>query len=122
MVHKPSSLADSLNHDMMVEAILYMGIIVSTSLTFFAHAVILSRLGVLFSPSMACALKTHSSLLLSFILALYPRGSFVLSCTTALHFDHLHPFGLKPASLGLVFKPTFDHDYCEIKLACPCLL
>ena len=27
------------------------------------------------------------------------------------------PFGLEPASLGLVFKPTFDHDICKINLA-----
>jgi len=78
MVRKPFSLADFLNHDTMVEPFLYMGIVVSTSLTFVAHdASICIGSGVLGSPAMTYALKTHSSLLLRFVLALYPRGSYV---------------------------------------------
>ena len=58
-------------------AILYMGIVVSTSLTFVSHATtIWVGSGVLCSPAMTYALKTHSSLLLRFVLALYPRGSY----------------------------------------------
>jgi len=71
-------------------AILFMGIIVSTSLEFFSHATLIwVGLVFLFSHAMTYAMKTHSSLLLCFALALYPRGFFVLTCTTELHFDHL---------------------------------
>ena len=95
-----------------------MGALVSTLLSLGTHAEFVSQgSGVLCSPAMTYVMKTHSSLLLRFVLALYPIGSFVFSCTIAFHFDHFHPFGLKPASLGLVFKPTFDHDDCKILLA-----
>ena len=54
-------------------AILYMGILVSTSPTFVAHAASFwVGSGVLCSPAMTYALKTHSSLLPRFVLALIP--------------------------------------------------
>ena len=95
-----------------------MGIVVSTWLTFVAHATLIwVGSGVLCSLTMTYAMKTHSFFLLRFILALYPRGSFVLSCTTALHFDYLHLLALSRLHLDSCLSQILTMMTTKIKLA-----
>lgn len=84
-----------------------MGILVRFSLAYVAHAAILHRLrSPLYSRHDLCV-EAPLSYSFTIFLPLYPRGSFVLSCTITFHVDYLPIFGLKLASFGLVFKPLF---------------
>ena len=94
-----------------------MGALVSTLLSLGTHADFLSLgSGVLCCPAMTYALKTHSSQLLRFVLALYPRGSFVLSCTAALHVDHLHLLALSQLHLDSCLSQLLTMTIAKSKL------
>ena len=39
----------------------------------------------------------------------------MLICIVALHMDYLYPFGLKPASFGLVYKPLLTMIFLQVQ-------